>query len=468
MKKTLYFKFILAYIFLAIGGFILIATVGSSILQKQIKKMQGESMYKEAITIASETAKLYGDFEKIEENHSVLSALSLYHENQILILNPSGILLFDSKTDSKQSEKTALPNFDPTCMGNKQYFSGNFFEYFKEDMLNVLVPVTKDLSIRGYISMHIPMEQIVEHREHLLIIVYLIFLLLFGMSLGILLLFSLIVYRPLKKITQGANEYALGNLKHNIPVNSDDEMGYLATTLNYMSNELDKMGEYQKKFVANVSHDFRSPLTSIKGFIEAIMDGTIPYEMQDRYLKIVVDETERLDKLTRSLLTLDKLDSKGHPLHMVSFDINNVIKNTAASFEAVCHNKRITIEVHLQGEQLFVTADMQQIQQVLYNLIDNAIKFSHNDSSIKVDTSEKYDTVFVSVKDTGIGIPKESLGKIWDRFYKQDTSRGKDRKGTGLGLSIVKEIINAHEQNIDVISTEGAGTEFIFTLSKTK
>lgn len=316
--------------------------------------------------------------------------------------------------------------------------------------------------------MHIPMEQIVAQRENILIVVILIFLVLLLLSLGILLLFSLSVYRPLKKITQGANEYAQGNLKHNIPVNSDDEMGYLATTLNYMSNELDKMGEYQKKFVANVSHDFRSPLTSIKGFIEAIMDGTIPHEMQDRYLKIVVDETERLDKLTRSLLTLDKLDSKGHPLHMTSFDINSIIKNTAASFEALCHNKRITIEVHLQGEQLFVTADMQQIQQVLYNLIDNAIKFSHNDSIIKVDTSEKYDTVFVSVKDTGIGIPKESISKIWDRFYKQDTSRGKDRKGTGLGLSIVKEIINAHDQNIDVISTEGVGTEFIFTLSKTK
>ena len=198
------------------------------------------------------------------------------------------------------------------------------------------------------------------------------------------------------------------------------------------------------------------------------MDGTIPYEMQDRYLKIVVDETERLDKLTRSLLTLDKLDSKGHPLHMVSFDINDVIKNTAASFEATCRLKQITIEVHLQREQLLVTADIQQIQQVLYNLIDNAIKFSHNNSIIKVDTSEKYDTVFVSVKDTGIGIPKESITKIWDRFYKQDSSRGKDRKGTGLGLSIVKEIINAHEQNIDVISTEGVGTEFIFTLAKSK
>ena len=158
-------------------------------------------------------------------------------------------------------------------------------------------------------------------------------------------------------------------------------MGYLADTLNYMSGELSKSGEYQHKFVANVSHDFRSPLTSIKGFVEAIMDGTIPPEMQDRYLKIVVDETERLEKLTQSLLTLDKLDSKGRPLHMNDFDINRTIKNTVATFEGICRKKMITIELHLESETLMVHADMEQIQQVLYNLIDNAIKFS-SDSSI--------------------------------------------------------------------------------------
>ena len=125
-------------------------------------------------------------------------------------------------------------------------------------------------------------------------------------------------------------------------------------------------------------------------------------------------------------------------------------------------------ELLLSGHELYVKADMEQIQQVLYNLLDNAIKFSNDDSSIQIETTVKIGKVFVSVKDHGTGIPKESLNKIWDRFYKIDTSRGKDRKGTGLGLSIVKEIINAHNQNIDVISTEGVGTEFIFTLEKSK
>ena len=146
------------------------------------------------------------------------------------------------------------------------------------------------------------------------------------------------------------------------------------------------------------------------------------------------------------------------------FDINGIIRSTAASFEGTCRKKTIAIEMILTGDEMYVNADMEKIQQVLYNLLDNAIKFSHHDSVIKVETSVKKNKLFVSVKDTGIGIPKEDLKLIWDRFYKSDYSRGKDKKGTGLGLSIVKEIINCHGEHINVISTEGAGSEFIFSL----
>jgi signal transduction histidine kinase len=137
-----------------------------------------------------------------------------------------------------------------------------------------------------------------------------------------------------------------------------------------------------------------------------------------------------------------------------------------ATQEGSCRKKNLTIELLLTGETLYVQADMEKIQQVLYNLIDNAIKFSHNNSTITVETAEKKNKIFVSVKDTGIGIPKEDIKQIWDRFYKTDLSRGKDKKGTGLGLAIVKEVIQAHNENINVVSTEGVGTEFIFSLSK--
>ena len=155
-------------------------------------------------------------------------------------------------------------------------------------------------------------------------------------------------------------------------------------------------------------------------------------------------------------------------MHFQKFDINETIKTTAATFEGICTERKILLELVLSGIELYAKADMEQIQQVLYNLLDNAIKFSNNGSSIIIETTEKNNKIFVSVKDHGSGIPKASLHKIWDRFYKIDASRGKDRQGTGLGLSIVQEIIHAHGQQINVISTEGVGTEFIFTLDKAK
>ena len=151
-------------------------------------------------------------------------------------------------------------------------------------------------------------------------------------------------------------------------------------------------------------------------------------------------------------------------LDITHFDINAVIKNTVSSFEGRCRERHISIELLFDARQQFVAADMGKIQQVLHNLLDNAIKFSPNDSVITIETTLRHEKVFISVKDEGIGIPKESMKKIWERFYKTDPSRGKDKRGTGLGLSIVKEIINSHGEHINAISTEGVGTEFIFTL----
>ena len=232
-----------------------------------------------------------------------------------------------------------------------------------------------------------------------------------------------------------------------------------------MANELNTLEEDQRKFLSNISHDFRSPLTSIKGYIEAILDGTIPVEMQDKYLNIIITETDRLTKLTSGLIELNQYGGHGKTiLDKSDFDINEAIRQTAATFEGACSARHILLDLLLTGDELLVHADQSKIQQIVYNLTDNAIKFSHDDSVITIETHVKNEKVFVSVKDNGIGIPKDSLGKIWERFYKTDLSRGKDKKGTGIGLAIVKEIIQAHGENINVISTEGVGTEFIFTL----
>ena len=360
----------------------------------------------------------------------------------------------------------SVADFNPAESGSDQYQIGDYHGYFNEDVITVIAPVIYDYAPKGYLLIHKNMDDITELHDILMHSAYITLAVIFVLSFVILLAFQFFVYRPLSKITEAAKQYASGNLEYEIPVNTEDEMGYLSASLNYMSSQLRDMEDYQKKFVANVSHDFRSPLTSIKGYVEAMADGTIPPEMQEKYLKIILFETERLTDLTQDLLTLNEFDTKNLLLNKVPFDIHEVIKNVAASFEGVCTQKKISIELVFATKHLEVVADRRKIQQVLYNLLDNAIKFSDLDSVITIETTERGDKVYTSVKDYGIGIPRKSLNKIWERFYKTDLSRGKDKKGTGLGLAIVKEIIQSHDENINVVSTEGVGTEFIFSLPK--
>ena len=464
MTRSLYSKFILGYLIFGLLGFIAIATFSSKMTRDYLVQSKADALYDEANIIASSCSTMYqGKRLDSEEVSTQIRALSHYLRAEIWVGNRQGTVVMDSLGGSRV--QSSINGFDPASIGNRSYTIGDYYGMFSGNVLSVSAPITGNYNTYGYVLIHLPISEINQSQNGILSILYITSAVLFGLSLIILLVFTQTVYLPLRKITVGANEYAAGNLDYRIDVKTHDEMGYLSDTLNYMSDELNKMEEYQKNFIANVSHDFRSPLTSIKGYLEAILDGTIPAEMYEKYLSRVISETERLHKLTESMLTLNSLDARGY-LSRTNFDINRVIKDTAASFEGTCESKNVSFDLTFSDDIQMVFADLGKIQQVMYNLIDNAIKFSHHDSTIYIQASGRYEKIFVSVKDTGIGIPKDSLKKIWERFYKTDLSRGKDKKGTGLGLSIVKEIIQAHGENIDVVSTEGVGTEFIFSLPR--
>ena len=467
-KRRLYLKFLLAY---AVFGFLCVmvqAFLTSPVTLDFLTRRKSDEIYKQATRIAETYAgNFYNDELSIDEVAGQLSAIDSFTGNTVWIVNTDGEVLFDSESGEGWQGKI-IEDFDGTVVGSSYYIIGDFYGQFDEEMLSVLAPITYDYAVKGYVVIHTGMSSIIDERNQILLISIATIAVVFILSLSILIVFTNAVYRPLKKITAGTHEYADGNFKYEIPVDKDDEMGYLAASLNYMAGELSNFEDNQKKFIANVSHDFRSPLTSIRGYLQAMADGTIPPEMYEKYINIVLNETERLTKLTNGMLTLNNLNIKGMILDLTDFDINKIIRDTIATFEGTCTEKRIRIELVLTGEEMYVNGDVLKIQQVVYNLLDNAIKFSHNDSVIKIETTEKNEKVFVSIKDSGIGIPKENLKHIFDRFYKTDHSRGKDKKGTGLGLAITKEIINAHKENINVISTVDVGTEFIFTLSKSK
>lgn len=467
MRSTLNLKFVILYIIFGFLSIFAVSALSSPLITKSLEKEMAGTMCQSATLMSTDYLPDYFS-ERIStaDVYTQLKGMSSYLESTVWFVAKDGTMIASARAEGVKSVPDVISAFDPLETGSSQYITGTYHDYFKEKVITVITPVTQQFSIKGYLLIHKPYEQITEIKDifshRLLIMLLVVYLLSFIIFIGI----QFFIYRPLRKITDAATQYASGNLDVVIPVNSQDEMGYLSASLNYMSAQLKDMEEYQKTFVANVSHDFRSPLTSIKGYVQAMADGTIPVELQDKYLKIILSETERLTDLTQDLLTLNEFDTKHLLLNKTKFDIHELIRNTAASFEGTCTAKKISIALVFTSRTLTVYADARKIQQVLYNLLDNAIKFSDSDSTITIETTERGEKVFVSVKDNGIGIPRKSLNKIWERFYKTDLSRGKDKKGTGLGLSIVKEIIQAHDENINVISTEGVGTEFVFSLSK--
>jgi len=261
--------------------------------------------------------------------------------------------------------------------------------------------------------------------------------------------------------------YSKGDFSQRIPVQGKDEASQLGRSFNEMADQLKNLEVTRQSFVANVSHELRSPLTSMKGFLEAMMDGTIPAEEHEHYIDIVLSETRRMTAMVNDLLDLARIESGIITVNYEVFDINELIRRTLITFEARISEKSMELDVRFANEQSFVYADSNQISQVLRNLIDNAIKYSPDGRTLLVSTYALRKEVYVTIRDTGVGIPAEDVPHIFDRFYKVEKAHTPSPQvGSGLGLAIVKKIIEAHGQSITVKSARGKGTQFTFTLEK--
>ena len=464
MKKRLRVKFAILYALFALLSFLTVSTFGMSLARKYVTKSVADGLYQDASRIAS--GSLIQSYMKSlssrEALYHFLSSAAAYQNSTIWLTDISGNILIDtSRPFEETDDPKTLPEMDSEAFTGSYYQIGTFFGYYSSDVLSVGSPVTSGDTVR---LSHHPLLSQRSNRNVIPSEYFLILLAILGLSLILVLGFGFLSAVRWNGSSMPPKNMPAGNLDYRFIKEPADELEYLGASLQVLAGQAGKGGENQRKFISNISHDFRSPLTSIKGYVEAILDGTIPVEMQDRYLNIVLSETERLEKLTKGLLTLNTFDDNGYLMEMSDFDINEVIRKSLETFEGRCNARGIRFSLLFDEPCLPVHADKEKIQQVLYNLIDNAIKFSPDHSVIYMETLLKREKVFVSIKDTGLGIPQNSLPKIWDRFYKTDLSRGKDKKGTGLGLAIVKEIIQAHGENINVVSTEGVGSEFTFTL----
>jgi len=274
------------------------------------------------------------------------------------------------------------------------------------------------------------------------------------------------IVNPLSQMSGVARKIAQGDVDKRVEIHSDDEMEEFANAFNVMADSLQKVEQNRKEFISNVSHELRSPMTSIKGFIGGILDGVIPEEKHKYYLNIAYEEIQRLARLINDLLDLSAVESGTYKLNKVSVDINEIVRICILRNENRIKNKNLDVQVFFEGSELWVLTDEDKIIQVVTNLLDNAIKYGKDDGLINISCRKKGKKAHISIFNEGPTIDEEDIKHVWERFYKGDKSRTQ-KVSTGLGLSIVKKIISLHDEEIWVCNKED-GVEFTFTLHLAK
>ncbi len=272
---------------------------------------------------------------------------------------------------------------------------------------------------------------------------------------------------PLRRMSVAAGRFASGQFDTRVQVDGHDEVAELAEAFNKMADSLENLETMRNSFVANVSHDLRTPMTTIAGFIDSIRDGVIPPEEVDHYLDVISEEVHRLSRLVSSLLDLSRIQAGDRKFIKKPFDICEMARLILISFEQKIEEKRLAVEFFCEEDRMSVYADRDAVYQVFYNICHNAVKFSCEGGAFRIHiqyTREK--KVQVSVFNEGQGIPANELPMVFERFYKTDKSRGLDRSGAGLGLFIAKTIMKAQGEDIRVRSEEGKNCEFLFTLTR--
>lgn len=407
-------------------------------------------------------------FDVLKESLEEKLSYTPKHES-VIFLNDSSQVVYaqpDNYLDLLGDTLTAS-NIDNASTGVIVTDFGTLNNTYSSNVQYVINPVKNSGQIIGYLIVARKPVQLNEKINDITFVVFILTVILLAVGFAVVYSFSNRATHTIDAFNTTAKKIASGQLTSRVTLSYDEsDVGDLARNFNYMAEELERVDGMRKQFIANVSHDLRSPLTSIGGFAQAMLDGTIPQENQKKYLKIVLTETEHLTNLTHNILLLTQMENNVIKLEMNPFDINNLVKKVLIQFEQEIVKKSLTVKLYVSDSEEMVLGDLNQIQRVIYNIVHNAIKFSPNKGDLIVETKVRQQKVYVSISDTGPGMSKEEIKYMWIRFHKADKSRGKEKGGFGIGLSIVKEIISAHNQEVDVYSQQGKGTTFVFSLEQ--
>ena len=463
-KRSIYvqlFTLVMAIFLISvmITGGLLFGFLGSYFTETNEKELKNIANQIVDITVDMATAPQGASYESYTGDLATIASTT---GTEIFIIDYEGKLVASS---IKGYSGNIKENFTKSILeGNTETFRGTINGISRVSMLAVGQPIKYRNSVVGGVLVSIPLPQISQARTEVLKI--------FLWNVGLVTLFvAVLVYflskrisKPISQLNNAAKSIAAGNFDQRVEIDEINEIGELGETFNYMAESIEQFENTRNSFLANVSHDLRTPMTTITGFVQGVLDGTIPEDKRDWYLSIVLDESKRLSRIVTDLFDISKLEQGSFNLEPKDFDINELVRINIIKFEKRITDKDIQLSVEFERDGLFVNADKDAISRVLTNLFDNAIKFTNEKGFIDIRVGTKNGKAYVSVQNSGMGIAEDELLHIFDRFYKTDKSRSLDKNGAGLGLYIVKSIIQAHGERVWAESTQGEFARFSFTM----
>lgn len=470
MKLKLFKKYFFTTALIIVFSFTVMMTILSFVLNNYLAKSKYETLSKCSVEVTDYLSQLSGGDLKTESFFKTIEALSSVSSVDIFLADSNGSVLICSCDEWMKDRKCShsehiIPKSELLDVGGKEAFRLDTLDIYDTPHYIASEPVKNSDGVKvATVFSTAPVSAI---RELMFTVTKLYLL---SSVLPIVIMFFAIylmtykLTKPLKLMSEASKAMAKGDFSKRIPVTSDDEIGELAVSFNQMTNSLVQLEGMRKSFVANVSHELKTPMTTIGGFIDGILDGTIEPEKEKYYLGIVSEEVKRLSRLVQSMLSMSKLEAGEFVLKPELFDFRELLCNIVISQEQRIESKKIEITGLDEIQSISVNADKDLIHQVVYNLVDNSIKFANEGGNIDFKTVTDGKKIVFTIRNTGKGIPENELPYVFDRFYKVDKSRSANKNSTGLGLYIVKTIIKAHGGTVTVSSCENDFTEFSVTL----
>ena len=405
-----------------------------------------------------------------------LSSISRTTGNQVFITDETGKIVSCSDRApmcehlGHQIPADVMQTLETTGEYDQMSTLGGLYEKNRYAVARPIKTAADGNDIIGYVFITNVVDNILKTWSSLTGITAIVTIGVFAAAMIVSLMYSKHRAKPLDEMAAASRRFARGDFSVRVRQREDptDEMGALIDSFNKMADSLENAEAHRSEFIANISHELRTPMTTISGFAEGLLDGTIPPEDEKKYLRAISDETKRLSRLVRDMLDVSQLRNRAaDPTKRIDFDLTELTLQTLLSFESRATKKNLDVDPQLPDNHIMVHADKDAITQVIYNLLDNAVKFASPGSCITVRIYKDNGKAYVSVRDYGETIPPDDLPFIFDRFHKSDRSRSLDKDGVGLGLYLVKSIINSHDEDIAVTSRDGM-TEFVFTLTLAK